>query len=168
MPSAALKSCAAALAGLACLAAASAVPAQTPSHDVAQVCQNVVGLAPGEKHFAACVQSLSDSVGNLERGRDVAAARRECLAQGLQPDTGAFAECELNAARTETAVSDGPGNASPRPGGARDYFMISREAAYHRDELACARLGFDPDQGAFSGCVSDLKAALARASEPAM
>jgi hypothetical protein len=53
-------------------------------------------------------------------------------------------------------------------GGARDYFTISRDAAFQRDQLACARLGFDPGQQSYAGCVADLKTALARASEPAM
>ena len=168
MPSSALKSCAAALAGLACLAAAPAVTAQPAERDVSQVCRNVIGLAPGEKHFAACTQSLGDSVRGLEQGRGMALARRACLAQGLQPDTGALAECELSSARADGRPAADTTGWAPIPGGARDYFMISRETAYRRDELACARLGFDPDQGAFGGCVADLKAALARASDPSM
>jgi hypothetical protein len=163
-----LNACAAALAGLAGLAAAPAVTAQTMDREVAQVCKNVVGVAPGEKHFAACTQSLADSLRNLAHERGLAVARRECLAQGLQPNTGALAECELTAPRAEVLPVGGPAGATPLPGGARSYFMISRDTAFQRMQLACARLGFDPDQGAFGGCVADLKSALGRAGEPSM
>jgi hypothetical protein len=127
--------CAAAL-GLACLAAAPPVIAQPAGGAVGQICKNVLGLDPGEKHFAACVDSLSTSARSLRQGQDMAAAPGE--------------------------------DAASRPGGARDYFTISRDTAFQRDKLACARLGFDPGQESFAGCVADLKTALARASEPAM
>jgi hypothetical protein len=168
MTSATLTACAAALAGLA-FASAPLAAAQSDGYgEVGALCRGVIGLSPGEKHFAACIDSLTRSVRGLEHGRGLVVARRECLARGLQPDTGAFAECELTAERAEAQPGDGAVGGGPIPGGARDYFTISRETAYHRDELACARLGFDPDQPAFGDCVSDLKAALARASEPSM
>ena len=134
---------------------------------VGQVCERVVGVSPGEKHYAACVQSLSDSMRNLRQGQGVAMARRDCLARGLTPQTPAFAECELAAAPARVSAAGDPGE-TPEPGGSRSYFMISRGTAFQRDQLACARLGFDPDQEGFSGCVADLRAALSRASEPAM
>jgi hypothetical protein len=168
MPSAVLKACAAALVGAATLAVAPAVFAQPGGGVVADLCQNVVGLAPGEKHYAACAQSLAQSLQGVQHSRHMIVARRECLARGLEPDTGAFADCELAAAREEARPIEGATATSPIPGGTRSYFMISREVAHQRDELACARLGLDPDQGAFGVCVADLKTALARASEPAM
>ena len=168
MPSTLLNACAAAVVGLTSLAVAPVVSAQPSAQgEVAGICRSVLGLEPGEKHFAACTDSLGRSLAELQAGRGMASARRDCLAQGLTPDTRAFAECEL-------AASQGPARpvrddgAQVIPGGIRSYFMISRETAYHRDQLACVRLGFDPDQGAFTACVTDLKAALARASEPAM
>jgi hypothetical protein len=152
-----------------CLALAS--PLTVSAHpgganQVAQICAGVVGVAPGEKHFAACQQSLSDSQHNLREGQGYASARRDCLGRGYRPNTPGLAECELAA----TPVSDprGPTYDAPVPGGSRSYFLVSRDVAFQRDQLACAKLGFDPAQNAFADCASDLRAALARASEPAM
>ena len=61
-----------------------------------------------------------------------------------------------------------PGGGGQIPGGRRSYFTVSRETAFQRDQLACARMGFDPTQAPFNDCAADLRAALARASDPAM
>jgi len=133
---------------------------------VDQVCAGVVGLAPGEKHFAACEQSLADSLRSLREGQGTALARRHCLDRGYRPGTAGLAECEL--ASTPADPPRGPDYNAPTPGGSRSYFLVSRETAFRRDQLACAKLGFDPAQSAFADCASDLRGALARASDPAM
>jgi hypothetical protein len=133
---------------------------------VAQVCASVVGLAPGEKHFAACEQSLADSLHGLREGQGTALARRGCLEQGYRPGTPGLAECELAGAPAD--APRGPDYDGPVPGGSRSYFLVSRDTAFRRDELACAKLGFDPAQSAFADCASELRGALARASDPAM
>jgi hypothetical protein len=164
--------------GAMCLAAAAAVAsfilaspfaasAKSVSDDqVAQVCTGVVGLAPGEKHFAACEQSLADSLHGPREGQGTALARRHCLGQGYRPGTAGLAECELASAPAD--APRGPDYDVPVPGGSRSYFLVSRDTAFRRDELACAKLGFDPAQSAFADCASDLRGALARASDPAM
>jgi hypothetical protein len=159
--------CLSAAAASLALASPIAASARTEGGDrVDQICASVVGLAPGEKHFAACEQSLAASLHNLREGEGYAAARRGCMDRGYRPNTAGLAQCELAA----TPASDplGPAYDAPVPGGSRSYFMISRETAFQRDQLACAKLGFDPAQNAFADCASDLRAALARASEPAM
>ena len=164
---------AASLAGLAWLIAtppASAGPARDGA--VGRVCAGTLGLAPGEKHYAACVQSLSGSLAGLRASQGLAAGRRACLARGLAPGAPAFDECELRSA-AEAPAGDPPADAAaigdgPGTGGARSYFTTSRAEAWRRDELACARLGFDPAGTAFQACVGDLRGALARASMPAM
>jgi hypothetical protein len=149
------------------LALATPVSARTDGGDRAgHICANVVGLAPGEKHFAACEQSLADSLHNLREGEGYAVARRGCLERGYRPNTAGLAQCEL--AATPASDPQGPAYDAPVPGGSRSYFMVSRDVAFQRDQLACAKLGFDPAQNAFADCASDLRAALARASEPAM
>jgi hypothetical protein len=159
---------AAALAAFASLAAAPAALAG-PYRDgaVGRVCAGTLGLQPGEKHYAACVQSLSGSLANLQSGQGLAAARRACLARGLAPGAADFDECELRLAdaapRTPALAED----AAPGRDGS-SYFETSRAGAWRRDELACARLGFDPAGAAFQSCVADLRGALARASMPAM
>ena len=159
--------CLSAAAASLALASPMAASARTESGDRAgQICAGVVGLAPGEKHFAACQQSLSESLHNLRQGEGFASARRDCLGRGYRPNTPGLAQCEL--AATPTSQPRGPAYDALAPGGSRSYFLVSREVAFQRDQLACAKLGFDPAQNAFADCASDLRAALARASEPAM
>lgn len=156
----------AALAAVACLAAPPALASPSGDGAVGRVCAGTLGLAPGEKHYAACVQSLTGSLANLDAGRGVAAARHACLARGLAPGAADFDECELREAGAATraqAIDD-----SAPPGRARSYFETSRREAWRRGELACAKLGFDPADAAFQGCVADLRGALAQASMPAM
>lgn len=158
---------AAALAAIACIAAPPAALAG-PAGDGAtgRICAGTLGLDPGEKHYDACVQSLSGSLANLQAGRSMAAARRICLARGLAPGAADFDECELSTAHAgpaSVAVDD----RAERSAG-RSYFATSRDGAWRRDERACARLGFDPAGAAFQSCAADLRGALARASMPAM
>jgi hypothetical protein len=134
--------------------------------EVGAVCASVVGVQPGEKHYAACVESLSHSLDGLRAGEGMGLARQGCLARGYRPNTSGLAECELAAGPAPAA--SGPEYPVASPGGSRSYFTISRETAFRRDQLACARLGFDPTQAPFGACAADLRAALARASEPAM
>jgi hypothetical protein len=49
-------------AGLIC---AAPVRAAAPASAVETVCEHVVGLAPGERHYAACVESLTDSLAGV-------------------------------------------------------------------------------------------------------
>jgi hypothetical protein len=137
-----------------------------PYGEVGRVCETVVGLQPNEKHYAACVESLTQSAQGLRQGESLAIARRGCLAQGYRPNTSGLAECEL--ASGPAAAAGGPAYPSQVPGGSRSYFVVSRETAFQRDQLACARLGFDPSQPPFGDCAADLRGALARASDPAM
>jgi hypothetical protein len=156
-------------AAIACLLGAvppRAAAASEGDGDVGRVCESVVGLSPGEKHYAACVDSLSESRHGLMVGEGYGVARRGCLAQGYRPNTSGLAECELVAA--PATATRGPDYPAPIPGGSRSYFVVSRETAFARDQLACARLGFDPTQSPFNDCAADLRAALARASMPAM
>ena len=154
------------LAGLACLLAAPATASPSRDGAVGRVCAGTLGLDPGEKHYAACVQSLSASLADLRAGQGMAVARRECLARGMTPGAADFNECELREA--DTAPPAQVVDDSSAPVGARSYFETSRREAWRRDELACARLGFDPAGAAFQSCAADLRGALARASMPAM
>jgi hypothetical protein len=158
--------CALSLAGLGCLFAAPATAAPARDGAVGRVCAGTLGLDPGEKHYAACVQSLSGSLADLRAGQGMAAARRICLDRGMTPGATDFNECELREAATAPPAQIVDDTAAPA--GARSYFETSRQEAWRRDELACARLGFDPAGAAFQSCAADLRGALARASMPAM
>jgi hypothetical protein len=131
---------------------------------VRRVCAEVVGLPTDGTHYAACVQSLSASLRDLERGAAVREARAACLRQGLAPDTAALAECELDSARS----AGGPiaaVDSAPRPRGG-SYFSVPPAEGRRRGQLACAALGFDPAGEAFAACAANLQAALSRQSMP--
>jgi len=153
------------LAGLTLSAAPAAIAA--PADPVGQVCSQVVGLSPGEKHYAACVESLTHSLQGQQRGEGLERARQDCLARGYPQGSPGLAECELAATPAATASGD-PSGAAAVPGGSRSYFTVSRRTAFERDQLACARLGFEPAAGGFDDCVADLRAALAQASTSMM
>src|SRR5580698_139378 len=71
--------------------------------EVGRICVSVVGVQVGEKHYAACVQSLSQSLQGLRESEDRGLARRSCLARGYRYDTSGLAECELAAGPADTA-----------------------------------------------------------------
>jgi len=150
------------------LGAAPADASAQPDRDgeLGRICTSVVGLQAGERHYAACVQSLSQSLEGLHESAGRGLARRGCRAHGYRPDTADLARCGLAAGPAE--MRRGEPYPAQNPGGSRSYFMVSRETAFQRDQLACARVGFDPDQTPFGDCAADLRAALARASSPAM
>jgi len=152
---------------LASLTMAAPLAVADPADVVGSVCTQVVGLAPGEKHYAACVESLTHSVQSLHRGEGLAVARQACLAHGYPTGSPGLAECELAATPAATATG-GPSGDTAIPGGSRSYFDVSRHTAFERDQLACARLGFEPAAGGFDDCVADLRAALAQASTSMM
>jgi hypothetical protein len=162
----------AAIVGFACVAATGAFadaynPVRLGDDDlghVKRICADVVGVPPGGTHYAACVQSLSSSLRDLERTQGLRQARAACLRQGLAPNTSALAECELTNARDGGAPATDGGPA--RPGGQASYFAVSPAVSWRRGELACAELGFDPSGGAFPACAANLQAALSRQSTP--
>ncbi len=131
------------------------------------ICERIMGLAPGEKHYAACVESLSDTQSGVRRGAGFADARRECLARGLPAGSSALAGCELDMGRSAQPAAVAV-DAPIFPGSARSYFLVSRAVAARRDERACAALGLEPAGTPFADCVARLRGALSRASEPAM
>jgi len=142
-----------------------------PDGEVGRICVSVVGVPVGEKHYLACVESLSQSLRGLRGGEDRGLARRSCLAQGYLPDTPGLAECEFATGSADTtrgpSTSRGPEYPAVIPGGSKSYFAVSRETAFQREQLACAKLGFDPAQSPFADCAADLRDALHRASNPA-
>jgi hypothetical protein len=96
-----------------------------------QICQTVVRVKRGEAHYAACVSSLSDTP---QSAGDVRAVRRD-VAIGNAADMQA-------------------------PKATRSYFYASPHEVFRRVQLSCARLGFDPANGAFTNCDGNLAAAL--------
>ena len=130
---------------------------------VGSVCENVVRLHPGEAHYAACVQSLSDSA-RAAHSRVLLQQADTACRQRFASDTPALAECVLN---TDATASDpAPDRTAASPGGTRSWYAVSPGVAFRREQTACAAMGFDPVDGAFSACSADLHAALAAADNP--
>jgi hypothetical protein len=133
-----------------------------------QICQLVIGVQPGESQFEGCTSSLSDSLESISRGRAVAQARNGCFAQGLKPGSADLSLCLLRAADTtpDPAAVKLPDIASMTAGVAADpqssksYFAVTQGTKFHREQQACAMLGFDPAFGAFANCVADLQSTL--------
>jgi hypothetical protein len=151
-------------------------PAGIPSGQVTrvgQICQSVMGIEPGEEHYYACVSSLSDSVKGLDQSDAMQRAHSACAERGLEPDSPGFAECVL---RTSDAAALSGANLSDSGTAqavsttdrrsSKSYFYTSPRDVFHREQLACARLGFDPAYSAFDSCVASLGSALFDADNP--
>jgi hypothetical protein len=135
-----------------------------------QICADVMRLSPGEEHYDSCVDTLSDSARSLGRGQALRAARGICLDRGLTPGSASWGECELRVADGRSDAASYPMSSLGRmdgPAGAKSYFYASPHDVHRREALACARLGFDPADGAFASCVSGLQAAMFAADNPA-
>jgi hypothetical protein len=131
---------------------------------VGAICSNVMGLKPFESQYAGCVDSLSGSVSYSDRGRALWQARATCLAEGQRADTPGLAECELTRSGERRGSGEVDASAS---GPARSYFYTSPRDVHRREEAACARLGLEPTDAAFAGCVGNLQSTLFEADNPA-
>ncbi len=135
---------------------------------IGEVCQSVMGARPGEAHYVGCVESLSDSMHSLGRGRALARAREACLDKGMKPDTPELAQCVLSSAQAAsvTAPTIRAVSETRETGVSKSYFQASPREVHRRVETSCAALGFDPTSGAFDSCVVGLQASLFAADNP--
>lgn len=120
---------------------------------VGQVCQSIVRVRRGEAHYDACVSSLSDSLQSASHDRMVRELSEGCIEKGLAPGGAGLAECVLQ-------------SSGEKPTSSGSYFYASPYEVSRRVRLSCARLGFDPANGAFTNCVASLAAALNPVDEP--
>lgn len=149
-------------------------PDNLPADQVAgisSICRTVMRLQPGEEHFQDCLESLTASAADLDRGGAMQAARGDCIRRGLTPESPGFGECQLRAADSEpvratAAWTTGAGGADD-PGGSKSYAYASPHDVFRREQLSCARLGFDPAEGGFASCVASLQSAMFEADHPA-
>ncbi|MGZ3402736.1 MAG: hypothetical protein ACXWKN_05410 [Phenylobacterium sp.] len=132
---------------------------------VRQICRSVMGIPAGIGLSADCVANLSGSAAALIQARTHGAAldeaRRACLGKGLTAGDPALAVCELSTASDPAAPAaamriDATGLTSP----AKSYFNASFAEVRHREQAACARLGYDPINTSFAKCVASLDSAL--------
>ncbi|MGA0602413.1 hypothetical protein ACO2Q3_17015 [Caulobacter sp. KR2-114] len=127
------------------------------------ICHVVMGLAPGEEHFQACVDSLMRDAQALDRDGDLAAARARCIQSGAAADRPALAECELRGAATAAATASFDAHAGPA---AKSYFYASPGEVMRRERMSCARLGLEPAAPGFNSCVQGLQSAMFAADHP--
>jgi hypothetical protein len=128
------------------------------SAQVVQICKTVIRVQPEEEHYEGCVDSLSASLSNVGQARALRRARDGCLDKGLAPASPELAECLLD--------DDAPRSGSTAAASSRSYVYASDDELHHREQLSCARLGFEPASGAFASCVADLAATLFAADMP--
>jgi hypothetical protein len=132
------------------------------------ICQAVIGVQPSDYHFAGCVASLNAALQDTVHDEAVARAQSDCFKQGLKPRSADLSLCLLRADDAAPgAGTDGSSNELEMaasgvayPGVVGSYTSASFDAVLHREREACARLGIDPNSGAFVGCVSSLQGQL--------
>jgi hypothetical protein len=142
-------------------------PDNLPTEDISgvgQICGSVVGAEPGQAQYVGCVQSLSDSWVHLQHSRAAAEARSDCLAQGLKPETPDLAVCELRTSQT-APVSRIPVKAGDEAA-ASSYYSASPREVHQRNQMSCARMGYEPASGGFGACVASLQASQFAADNP--
>jgi hypothetical protein len=145
---------------------------------VAEICQTVMGLKPtdppvagdyrgsphlepGISHYQTCIASLSDSLRDVNDAHAASQADDDCRAQGLKPDSADLAECVLESIKTKpnssapkvSTVASAPNNGRMTPVSVGNFYLASPHETRRREEIACARLGFEPPNGAFASCV---------------
>ncbi len=135
---------------------------------VQQICRSVMGIPAGIGLSTDCVANLSSSAAALSHGRSngvaLDAARRACLDKGLKAGDPALAVCELSTASDYRAPATGTAavriDTSDLTAPAKSYFYASFAEVRRREQMACARLGYDPINASFANCVASLDSAL--------
>jgi len=137
---------------------------------IGQICQSVMRLQPSGEQYQSCVDSLMDSAKNLNSAQAMQQARVSCFGKGLRPGEPGFGECELQSAEVQpvrtTTTWAAATNDAALPGGTKSYFYASPRDVFRREQLACARLGFDPADGGFGSCVAGLESSMFEADNP--
>ena len=139
------------------------------------VCRSVMGTSAPSGAMENCVDSLSSSAVALRQARVEAHALRDargdCRAKGLSPGQSGIAECELDAAASTyptpaSRLAAMPIDGRPPAYPVRSMYRSSFDEVRRREEVACARVGYDPiDHRNFAGCVARLDDALFRPLE---
>jgi hypothetical protein len=164
--------CALTFAGVAgCAAAAPYNPSELAPDQltsVGDICQSVIRVQPIDADYAACVESLSGSVRNVEHSRAMQQAHQACSDQALRPGSPDLAVCELQAAgaRPGAPADLTFRNVAAAPSWSKSYQYASPSEVFSRAQMSCARLGLDPASYAFAQCVADLQASLFDADNP--
>jgi hypothetical protein len=136
---------------------------------IERVCQTAMGLPDSSStQHDACTESLSHSFAAKLKEDRLLSARQDCLAGGRNPGTAALSECELLPRHKQAAQNAQPTPEATLPTSpAKSYFDASFDEIRHREQRACAEIGYDPMGAGFSECVANLAAYMTEANFPA-
>jgi len=144
-------------------------PGHVPAQQMGQienVCAMVARLPSGSSQdYDVCQESLSRSLASRLKAERLLASRRDCLARGASPGTTALSTCELEVQTSRSTPSAQKVSSEPAP---RPLVVLPRLDLRHREQRACAEIGFDPVDRGFSQCVADLDAELSAVHRPIM
>jgi hypothetical protein len=131
---------------------------------VAATCSQVMGLRPGETYFAACKESLSQSLAAKAEGQALANAGNNCRQQGLVPGTAAFSICVLDNESPGAGTTSSP-MASVKFAGTsmqsgKSFYEVAPVMRWNRERYSCAQLGLIPGSAAFGECITSLDGAF--------
>ena len=168
------------------LTACAAEPVYNPDNlggerfaQVANICQNVMGLSPNERlsggywlgndrldyltsKYRGCIVSLSDSLLSMMEGQATEQADEDCRAKGYATGSPDLALCVLRSANSHASapVQSGAAAVTPVsekvPTASGSFTYASPHEYVRREQVACAALGFEPSHGAFKSCVKGL------------
>lgn len=143
-------------------------PGHVPAQQMGQienVCAMVARLPSGSSQdYDVCQESLSRSLASRLKAERLMVSRRDCLERGERPGTTALSTCELEgqASRDPPPAQKVSSEPAPRP------VVPPRLDLRHREQRACAEIGFDPVDRGFGQCVADLDAELSAVHRPIM
>jgi hypothetical protein len=172
------------LGACASLAACVAAPPYNPFRlsadqltQVGEVCESTMGFRPSEaltdnlwpgnpdpatstNSYRGCVATLSISLKEAATARASRQAERECPSKGFTTGSSDSALCVLTAEELPP-----PANETRLASTTIKPFLVSTRPAYSghepsgvpKEKLACAELGLDPNEDAFSACARSLK-----------
>jgi hypothetical protein len=156
---------------------------------VAAICQNVMGLSPGERlrggnwlgndkldywtsYYRGCLTSLSESVQDVRDTQVVQQAEERCRTRGLLPGSPDLALCVLQTANERPQPTDsqttekGETSVIAKSAAAGSFYFASPSEAIRREQISCAALGLSPAQAEFKSCVQQLKATFYAIDHP--
>jgi hypothetical protein len=137
--------------------------------EVSQICQQVMRLRPSAplqenlwpgdpdpaletNDYRGCVASLSNSLAEAAIVRRDRIADEKCRASGLKPGSPAFGVCVVDASDAKVQPAQDP---------AMPVVPLDQASPTHRrEEVACAEIGLEPGQAAFSSCLDRLRRTL--------
>jgi hypothetical protein len=145
--------------------AAGAAMIRTPNLSQVDItCSRIMGLKPGEAYYAACHESLSQSLAAQSENRALAAAYGQCHQLGMVSGSAAFSTCVLDKENAGEAaftraltVAD---SVSANAGADKSFYAMSPTVRWSRERYACAQMRLVPGSDDFRQCIDNLDEAF--------